>query len=96
MLIEIIIGFVFFILGYTLGRTNFVYNSFLQDFDKTNIQKYKKLNKRKNIEIDESKFVTEIKTTSFSKNFGSLGEETISETDITDAVSKLKKLKQGK
>lgn len=48
------------------------------------------------ITIDESKFVTTIKTDSFQKDFDDLGERTSSEDNIKSSVSKLSQLKRNK
>ncbi len=93
---EITLGILLFISGYVLGRTNYLYAAFIGENEigsQTRRQKNKTKNTRSIVEIDESKFVTKIDTTSFIKNHQALGEETISKSDVTDAVSKLKKLK---
>lgn len=48
------------------------------------------------VKIDDSKFVTEVSTESFSKDFDSLGEKTTKEDDISQSISKLSQLKSKK
>ena len=46
------------------------------------------------IEIDSSKFVTDIKTDSMEKKFDSLGENKVSNENIGSSVNKLKGMKK--
>jgi hypothetical protein len=86
-----------FILGYILGKTkqnDGVSN--IEDFTainnkviKNNISKQKPL-----IKIDDSTFVTEIKTETMEKKFEKLGETKQSSENINQSINKLKDLKR--
>jgi len=97
MLIEIVVATLLFLVGYSLGRTNFIYSRIYQNENENlgNIFERKKTKaiRIKSIKIDEKKFVTDISTTSFSKNYENIGKETVSEAGVNNAVTKLKKLK---
>ncbi|MBM3194444.1 MAG: hypothetical protein FJZ60_01630 [Chlamydiae bacterium] len=54
------------------------------------------IRKRKNVEIDEKKFVTEISTNSLEKKGNDLGTKTIINDDVSSSVSKLALLKKNK
>lgn len=96
-LIWSILLIVAFILGYILGKTkqnDGVSN--IEDFTeknnkviKNNISKQKPL-----IKIDDSTFVTEIKTETMEKKFETLGETKQSSENIHQSINKLKDLKR--
>lgn len=48
------------------------------------------------VKIDDSKFVTNVSTDSFKKDFDSLGDKTTKEDDISKSISKLSQLKNKK
>lgn len=48
------------------------------------------------VKIDDSKFVTDVNTDSFKKDFDSLGDKTTKEDDISKSISKLSQLKNKK
>jgi len=97
MLIETAIGVLLFVAGYSLGRTNYLYSKIFKNekesFGDVFQRKSNKANRIKSIKIDEKKFVTDVSTSSFLKNYEKIGKETISEGGVIDAVTKLKKLK---
>lgn len=112
MVIEITIGFLLFCVGFLLGRVNLLQKTMqqrdyrvIQTTEPKNLTKHNKtidseadtpmVNLPK-ISIDESKFVTEVKTDSFQKDFKDLGEKTVSEDNISSSVTKLSQLKRNK
>ena len=87
----------FFTVGYTLGRLNLLYKNLTNSPENANTKGWfgsKETRKPKKVVIDETKFVTDIKTGSFEKDFESLGEETVSDDGISASVSKLSQLKK--
>lgn len=82
-----------FIAGYLLGKvgTNIgVFNSEPkpQSFFKDNLNKTKK-----NISIDEKKYVVQINTDNLEKKYETLGETKTSNDNISSSVNKLKNMK---
>lgn len=61
-----------------------------QSFLKTSGQKE---SNNKTIQIDDKKFVTEIKTTGMEKKYDTIGKEQISDKDISSSINKLKNMK---
>lgn len=95
--------FIVFSLGYIISKlnnsvgSNVILNqhekpiSFLSQANKEE----KKLNKK--IEIDDKKFITEIKTDTLEKKFNELGKKTVAQDESLSAnVSKLASLKKSK
>ena len=112
MLSQILTVILFFLIGYALGRLSLL-NRILSGthIEKTLGKNGKQLfhtnwltkkpsviNKRKKIEINESKFVTKIDTSSYKKTEEkmSIGKETVVVDDVGSSISKLKKLKSKK
>jgi len=96
MFIEVILAILIFVVGYTLGRLNLLQRNLTILPENVNTKGWfgnKKMKKPKKVDIDESKFVTDIKTDSFEKDFKSLGKKTVTEDDISSSVSKLGQLK---
>ena len=105
-------GFVLFVLGYLIGRVDVIHRLLRKQeknvvytttsTESTNSQKRIKTDsdtpalKPPKITIDESKFVTTIKTDSFQKDFDDLGNTTTSEDNIKSSISKLSQLKRNK
>lgn len=97
--------------GYALGRLDLIQKTFAkgevrvvqttETSSKQNLQKGPEVQNNtpekepSKISIDESKFVVEIKTDSFQKDFDNLGEKTVSEDSINSSVSKLSQLKRN-
>jgi hypothetical protein len=97
MFIEISLIVLFFGVGYILGRLNLIQRSMspLALKENTGLFGRKRLGKPKKVDIDESKFVTDMKTDSFKKKFDDeLGKKTVSQDDIGSSVSKLSELKR--
>ena len=95
--------FIVFSLGYIIAKlnnpiiSNTISNqqekppSFLSQVNKEE----KKINKK--IEIDDKKFITEIKTDTLEKKFNELGKKTVAQDESLSAnVSKLASLKKSK
>lgn len=88
------IGVCFFLIGYFVGKRsgNGVYNSTINRpnsfFDNPREEKKTK------VVINDTKFVTEIKTDGMEKKYENLGEIKQSTENITDSINKLKNLKR--
>ena len=92
--ILILLNVVFFFLGYIVGKLN-CSTSVLEPTQRSNLFTKNKLQKSKtSISIDETKFVTDIKTDNLEKKYDSLGEKKISSEKITDSITKLKNIKK--
>lgn len=94
VLILSLINILSFFLGYILGKLrpiSGVSNSSQAYFgspgNKLNT------NNRTKISIDDTKFVTEIKTEGLEKKYNDLGDKTISNENIGNSISKLKNMK---
>lgn len=88
------IGVCLFLIGYFVGKqsSNGVYNTAVNKpssfFDNT------KEEKKNKVVINDTKFVTEIKTDGMEKKYENLGEIKQSAENITDSINKLKNLKR--
>lgn len=103
MLVEIVIAVLILLVGYALGRLGRL-ESILKS-DNVNMGKNAKqkglfgskstrVKQSEKIEIDERKFVVDVNTDSFQKDFDELGTKTTSKDDISGSVSKLSQLKK--
>lgn len=87
-------GVLLFLIGYlcgksgALGVSNTVYDSHKRNNSVTSPNKYQ------SIDIDESKFVTEINTEGMEKKYIELGDTKESSEDISRSINKLKNLKR--
>lgn len=99
-IIVLILTLVASICGYIIGRlTNsplgvgVLYNDNIIEKNakviKNNLAQQKPL-----IKIDDTKFVTEIDTSSLEKKFDNLGEVKISQDNVVESVNKLKNMKR--
>lgn len=94
LILGLLFGGCLFLIGYFFGKqsANGVYNTAINKpsnfFDNT-----KEANKNK-LEINDTKFVTEIKTDGMVKKYEALGETKQSTENITESISKLKNLKR--
>lgn len=84
-----------FFIGYILGKLNNI-NGVYDNRPKSFFEKEKQSTAIKNekIQIDDTKFVLDIKTDQLEKKYESLGEIKKSEEKITESIDKLKKLKR--
>jgi hypothetical protein len=78
-------------LGYLLGRlhagnTEYVYNT-------SNKKNKSTAPSKTSIQINEEKFVTDIRTDNIEKKFETLGDTKTSEENISSAINKLKNMK---
>lgn len=93
----IIIAFSFsifsFFIGYILGKLN-SFNGVYDNRPKSFFDKEATLKNTNKIQIDDTKFVLDIKTDSLEKKYESLGEIKKSEEKINESIDKLKKLKR--
>lgn len=101
MVIEVGIGALLFLLGYVIGRINLMHHMFHRagtylgkpQGSKGWLTSDSKDKPTRVIDIDESKFVTDVSTDSFTSKHKSLGKKTLSQEGIGTSVLKLKKLK---
>lgn len=78
-------------MGYILGKLNTIDNNKPVSF----FEKNKKLTENlPSIEIDDSKYVTEINTQGLEKKYSSIGETKKSTENISSSIDKLKNLKK--
>jgi len=107
MVIEIAIGALLFMAGYIFGRLSVVQRllgigtgNFLGKPKTSGWKTADDLESNKParlVDIDESKFVTDVSTDSFTSKHKSLGKTTVSQDDgIGASVSRLKNLKERK
>ena len=82
-------------MGYSIGRLNssqaIVESQPISFFNKSKSDNDKMINK---ITIDESKYVTDIKTSGMEKKYENLGETKVSEENIESSINKLKNIKR--
>lgn len=95
LIILILLNIVFFFLGYFIGRLNHsqttVESQSVSFFNKSKSDNDKMIKK---ITIDESKYVTDIKTSGMEKKYENLGETKISDENIESSINKLKNIKR--
>lgn len=104
MIVEVGIGALLFLIGYLAGRVNSMYKLFQRNTSylgkpqgsKGWLTSDSKDKPTRVIDIDESKFVTDVSTDSFTSKHKSLGKKTVSQDGIGASVSKLKNLKERK
>lgn len=103
MIIEITVGILLFAVGYILGRVNLIQKA----LKKPEVEYLGKPRKSSGwtggsqdshkpirvVDIDESKFVTDVSTDSFKSKHKELGNKTVSKDNVSSSVAKLKKLK---
>lgn len=78
-------------IGYILGKISIINNDRpISFFDKNK----KSIEKVQSIEIDDSKYVTEIDTKGLEKKYSSIGETKKSTENISSSIDKLKNLKK--
>lgn len=92
----ILLNVIFFFLGYIVGKLN---NNTIIEYDDRSARPSK--NKRKDtltdknsINIDETKFVTNINTTGMEKKYDSLGDKKTTNENIDNNINKLKTIKK--
>jgi hypothetical protein len=94
LILGLLFGGCLFLIGYFIGKqsTNGVYNTAI---NKPNsfFDNIKEENKTKLV-INDTKFVTEIKTDGMEKKYEALGDIKQSTENITESISKLKNLKR--
>jgi len=83
-----------FILGFIIGKMNGKQNIGDQRVDPQGSFFKPQIRQRKNVEIDEKKFVTNISTKAFQKKGKDLGVQVVVADDVGSAVSKLTLLKK--
>jgi hypothetical protein len=95
LIILVLLNIVFFFLGYLIGRLKnsqtIIESQPVSFFNKNKSDNDKTINK---VTIDESKYVTDIKTSDMEKKYENLGETKISNEDIESSINKLKNIKR--
>lgn len=89
IVINISINLLCLLIGYILAKLN-THNGVSIN---TNNRQSSNQIRQNNILIDDKKVVTEIKTDNLEKKFTSLGNQTISDENISSSVNKLKNMK---
>lgn len=91
----ILLNVVFFFLGYIISRLSHsqanVQSQPVSFFDKNKSTKENAINK---ISINETKYITDIKTSDLEKKYDNLGEIKVSNENIESSINKLKNLKR--
>lgn len=92
--ILLLLNIISFILGYLFGylKTNINIVTSNSSFIKNNKNNHLNTNSSKII-IDDKKVVVNIDTTGLEKKYEELGDKTVSETNISNSINKLKNLK---
>ena len=89
----ILTGMIFFILGgiigYLIASSGVSINNKVSRFSNSQANKMAKIN------IDDTKFVVDIKTDGLDKHYSSLGDIKNTNEDISSSVDKLKNLRKG-
>lgn len=89
----ILTGMIFFILGgiigYLITSSGVYINNKVSKFSNSQANKMAKIN------IDDTKFVVDIKTDGLDKHYSSLGDIKNTNEDISSSVDKLKNLRKG-
>lgn len=89
----ILTGMIFFILGgiigYLIASSGVYVNNKASKFSNSQANKMAKIN------IDDTKFVVDIKTDGLDKHYSSLGDIKNTNEDISSSVDKLKNLRKG-
>lgn len=90
----LVIGVCLFFIGYFVGKRsgNGVYNSTINR--PNSFFENPKEEKKTKVVINDTKFVTEIKTDGMEKKYENLGEIKQSTENITDSINKLKNLRK--
>ena len=93
-LILLFLNFLFFEVGYILGKINStkVIESQSKSFFSQNLKSTE--DKKEKITIDERKHVVDIKTSGLEKKYDTLGETKKSDENIESSINKLKNLKR--
>ena len=95
LIILILLNIVFFFLGYAIGRLKnsqaTIESQPVSFFNKSKSDNDKTINK---ITIDDSKYVTDIKTSGMEKKYDNLGDTKVSNENIESSINKLKNIKR--
>ena len=94
LIILVLLNIVFFFLGYAMGRlTNSQATTESQPISFFSKSKSNNDKPIKKIIIDETKYVTDIKTSDMEKKYENLGETKVSNDKIESSINKLKNIK---
>jgi hypothetical protein len=93
-IIWLLLVIIAFIIGFILGTNKLSYSGVTNSEPVSFFTKNKEQEKKQQIKIDDSKFVTEIDTRLMEKKFNSLGETTVSDENVDESINKLKNLKR--
>jgi hypothetical protein len=93
---NVLLYFTAFILGYIVGRITGKPDISDHRIDAKGSFFKPEIRQRKQVEIDEKKFVTSVSTDSLERKGKDLGTQTTVEDDLTTSASKLAMLKKNK
>lgn len=104
LVLEITVGIILFVLGYVLGRLSLIQKALENPAEAEYLGKPRQSGEwvlssqeqhksNKLVDIDDSKFVTDVSTNSFKSKHTELGNKTVTEDKVSSSVSKLKRLK---
>lgn len=93
LILVLILSINTFVVGYIIGKKNSSQGFFEAPGSFFKQQKTTINSQRPNIEIDDKKFVGDIKTDTLEKKYDSLGETKTSSENISGAINKLKNMK---
>jgi len=88
------IGVCLFLIGYFIGKQNSIGVSNVINNVKPTSFFNEESNKNKLLNIDDTKYVVDIKTSDMEKKYESLGDIKKSEENISNSINKLKNIKR--
>jgi len=95
IIIICLLNIITFILGYLLGKINNIrYDNFSMSSNSIYKNQENKSLLRNTVSIDEGKIVTKIDTSNLEKKYDKLGDDKISEENISSSINKLKSMKK--
>lgn len=95
IIIICLLNIITFILGYLLGKINNIrYDNVSMSSNSIYKNQENKSSLRNMVSIDEGKIVTKIDTSNLEKKYDKLGDDKVSEENISSSINKLKSMKK--
>lgn len=95
IIIICLLNIITFILGYLLGKINNIrYDNVSTSSNSIYKNQENKSSLRNMVSIDEGKIVTKIDTSNLEKKYDKLGDDKVSEENISSSINKLKSMKK--
>ena len=95
IIIICLLNIITFILGYLLGKINNIrYDNVSTSSNSIYKNQENKSSLRNTVSIDEGKIVTKIDTSNLEKKYDKLGDDKVSEENISSSINKLKSMKK--